>query len=159
MILREIAFSLSAVLSAAVETKKCYLSEFSSEKHDLTRKYAELHEEGHEEFGPSYGTWQEEAIATGELFPGRTLVRPRVDFGNSARTENSRTCTKNYISSDSHSPGIFTVQCCCRHPKLLGISVMDRAKEFLRRSQYYCRDSKRCRRLAFMTIHATFQDL
>jgi len=38
--------------------------------------------------------------------------------------ENARSCRKHYTKSESHSPGIFTVQCVCSHPKLIGISVM-----------------------------------
>ncbi len=61
---------------------------------------------------------------TGEIFPGRPTVRPGVDFGISSRTENKAGCRKFYSKSDSHSPGMFTVQCFCQYPKLLGLSVM-----------------------------------
>ncbi len=65
-----------------------------------------------------------DAKLTGELFPCHHEVRPRIDFGPSSRTENRKSCRKNYDSSDSHSPGIFTVLCTCRHPVLSGFSVM-----------------------------------
>ncbi len=68
--------------------------------------------------------WMTESQRTGEFFPGRPQVRPLLNFGSSSRKENTRTCRKNYLKSDSHSPGIFTVQCVCRHPKLIGASVM-----------------------------------
>jgi len=45
-------------------------------------------------------------------------------FGPSSREENARSCRKLYTKSETHSPGIFTVQCVCSHPKLIGISVM-----------------------------------
>ena len=33
-------------------------------------------------------------------------------------------CPKSYRASESHSRGIFTVQCYCRYPKILRLSVM-----------------------------------
>jgi len=62
---------------------------------------------------------------TGQLFPGHPMVRPSIDFGRSARNENESKCRKDYRASDTHSPGIFTVQCVCRYPKVIGVSVMD----------------------------------
>ena len=56
-------------------------------------------------------------------------MRPSAYFGSTARSENTAGCKKNYRKSDHHSQGIFTVQCCCRYPKLLGISVMSECEE------------------------------
>lgn len=33
-------------------------------------------------------------------------------------------CSKDYRRAPSHSPGLFTVQFSCSHPKLLGVTVM-----------------------------------
>lgn len=66
-----------------------------------------------------------EASETGQVFPINPLVRLCIDFGRSKRVENSMSCRKNYRESDTHSPGIFTVQCVCRYPKLIEVSVMD----------------------------------
>ena len=74
--------------------------------------------------GDPQENWLSEAQRTGEIFPGRPIVRPGLDFGLNSHKENAKQCRKNYTKSDTHSPGIFTVQCVCRHPKLLGVSVM-----------------------------------
>ena len=69
------------------------------------------------------------AARTGELFPGRPLVRPRVKFCNALGTDEwSDECEKKYRHGASHSPGLFTLQCACSHPKLIGVSVMLRAE-------------------------------
>lgn len=51
-------------------------------------------------------------------------MRPRVHFGRTSKRGNILSCRKHYTTSDTHYPGIFTVQCFCRNPKLIGISVM-----------------------------------
>ena len=58
-----------------------------------------------------------------EFFPGSCVKRPGLDFAKTSRPENMTECRKHYRSSDSHFLGIFTVQCCCNFPKVLGISV------------------------------------
>lgn len=64
-----------------------------------------------------------EAANCGDLFPGRPLLHQRVVFKNS-KTEGWREeSAKEDRNSPSHSPGLFTVQCACEHPKLLGVSV------------------------------------
>ena len=60
----------------------------------------------------------------GRFFPCRRVVRPGLDFGKTAKEENIAGFRKKYRSSDSHSPGICTGQCCCKFLKTLGISVM-----------------------------------
>ena len=69
--------------------------------------------------------WMMEAQRTGEIFPGCPQGRPRLNFGASSKRENARSCRKNYTKSETHSPGIFTVQCVCIHPKIIGVSVME----------------------------------
>ena len=53
--------------------------------------------------------------------------RPRVHFGKSQSHPSvlKEDCTKNYKNGLTHSPGIFTIQCVCSSPKMLGIVVMD----------------------------------
>lgn len=51
-------------------------------------------------------------------------MRPGLYFVSSSKKENSRSCRKNYRKPEAITAGIFTVQCVCRHPKLLGVSVM-----------------------------------
>ena len=68
--------------------------------------------------------WVREAQRTGELFLGRPQVRPGIDFGRAKKTANVRSCRKNYTKPYSQSHGLFIVQCECRNPKLIGVSVM-----------------------------------
>ena len=68
--------------------------------------------------------WLSEANRTGESFPLRRFVRPRIDFGKTSRAENMVGCRKSCQASESNYPGIFKVQFCCVYPKLLGLSVM-----------------------------------
>lgn len=70
-------------------------------------------------------SWKEEAVEVAEIFPSRSLARPRVEISELSKTENIQNCRKNYIPSDYQYSGLFPVQCCCRHHKLLGISVMN----------------------------------
>lgn len=72
-----------------------------------------------------FSNWMEDARRTGELFPGRPIVRPRVKFENNRKEDGNRSCSKKYRYSRAHSPGLFTVQCTCSQPKILGISVME----------------------------------
>lgn len=65
-----------------------------------------------------------EVQITGEIFPGRPEVRPRIDLGATANDENTCSCFKHYVTSNTHSLGIFTVQCACPNAKLLGFSLM-----------------------------------
>ena len=60
----------------------------------------------------------------GIFFFDRRVVRPGLYFRKTAKEENIAGFRKKYRSSDSHSPGICTGQCCCKFPKILGISVM-----------------------------------
>lgn len=70
-----------------------------------------------------------EAAITGELYPGRPLCRPRILFKNGKDGEGwNERCEKDYRYHRSHSPGLFTVQCACKRPKLLGITVMNRSE-------------------------------
>jgi len=50
------------------------------------RFYNATHRKGTGLNEPAGQDWLEEAQRTGELFPGRPQVRPRLDFGLSARS-------------------------------------------------------------------------
>ena len=67
--------------------------------------------------------WLSESNCTGEFFPGRTAVRPRIDSGKTSRAENIARSRKSYRASQLHSPGIFTEECCCTYTNILGLSV------------------------------------
>lgn len=86
--------------------------------------YDVTHEAGDHLMGNEQEDWLSEAQRTGEIFPGRPIIRTGLDFGPSSRKENARINRKCYNKSNSHSRGIFTVQCVCLHSKLLGVSVM-----------------------------------
>ena len=51
-------------------------------------------------------------------------MHPGLDFGEEGKDQNSKLCRKMYKKSETHSPGIFTVQCVCRYQKIIGITVM-----------------------------------
>ena len=124
LILRCLARFVSLVLLKCIEIRKRYYNLFEQNQTEGARIYNETHRFGIGLPESEHLSWLKEAQTTGEFFPGREQVRPGVYFGNSSRKENARSCKKNYSKSDSHSPGIFTVQCVCSNPKLLGVSVM-----------------------------------
>lgn len=66
-----------------------------------------------------------EAAITGDIFPGRPLLRKRVWFKNQSDGEWREECNKDYLYDASHSPGLFTSQRACVHSKLSGVSVSD----------------------------------
>jgi len=123
--IRQIAKSLWRLLEQSVVARHQYLEAFMNEVPEITQQYTTEHRDGTGVVQGTYNSLMEEAQAMGEIYPGRPVVRPRVDFGTTSIQENGKTCAKSYVRSKSHSPGLFTVQCCCRHPKLIGISVMD----------------------------------
>ena len=86
--------------------------------------YNLLHRNGVVMADTVHDNWLREAQRTGKIFPAQPQVRHLMMFGNTSRKENSRSCRKNYVKPDSRSPGIFTVQCVCRHHKLIGVPVM-----------------------------------
>ena len=88
------------------------------------RMYNSLHMNGNALGDVGDGGWLSEAERMGEFFPVRPQIRPMMTFGDSSKKGNSRSCRKNYMKSDSHSPVVFTVQCVCQYPKIIGLSVM-----------------------------------
>ncbi len=122
---RRIASALKEILEYSADLRKAYYYKFDDELPKPSSDYSKTHKSGNGLQTPHYSSWQEEARIVGEIFPGRLVVRPRVEFGDYSKVENSRSCAKHYIRSESHSPGLFTVECCCKHPKLIGVSIMD----------------------------------
>ena len=55
-------------------------------------------------------------------------MRPRVSFSDKSGLTEKKFISKRYQNSNTHSPGLSTVQCTCSHPKILGLSVMDDAE-------------------------------
>lgn len=88
------------------------------------KTYKDDHQDGTNMGDYGSENWLDEAMHTGELFPSHPIVRPCIEFGRTKRTENNRNCRNIYRASDSHSLEIFTVQCACKYPKLIGLSVM-----------------------------------
>ena len=93
-----------------------------------SQEYENDHKEGTKISGFEYRSWMEEVKASGKVFPGRPVVRPRIDFEGTRQEENSRSCNKKYAASTMFGPGIFTVQCCCKFLNVLGVSVMESCK-------------------------------
>jgi len=123
--LRVLAQCVASVLHRAVDVRSNFFLKFDERSKNDIRSYNARHRHGTTEMPVPCNNWLDEAARTGELFPGRPEVRPRIDFGRDGRSrENTRNCRKLYTKSETHSPGIFTVQCACRNPKLLGLSVM-----------------------------------
>lgn len=122
--LKSLSKTIAEVIKAGIKVRENYYLLFAKFERDDVRSYNYYNREGN---GLPYFlsvSWLSEEQSTGEFFPGREIVRPSVNFGTSSKKENARSCRKNYSKSDSHSPGIFTVQCVCSHPKLIDISVM-----------------------------------
>ncbi len=123
--IRNVAFNVAEAVHCAQFVRLNYLQRFYAEMNNEVKAYKETHEHGDDFSVIVDENWLKEAAKTGQIFPVNPMVRPFIDFGRSKRTENTRSCRKNYRSSDSHSPGIFTAQCACKYPKLIGLSVMD----------------------------------
>ncbi len=71
------------------------------------------------------GKMTEESKKTDELFPGKQQIRPGISFRSNSQVENARTCRKKYRKSDTNTPGIFTAQCVCSKPKMLGTEIVN----------------------------------
>jgi len=121
-LLKDVASCIASILRCAVDTAMEFPTKFLALATPEAVAYANDHEAGDDPVQPEH--WLDEAQRTVELFPCHPEVRPRIGFGPSSKSENMRNCRKNYIKGTSHSPGIFTVLCTCRHPILIGFSVM-----------------------------------
>ena len=123
---RILAHEVANILSHAERVRDEYFWKFSSSAGEDIASYTLTHRSGDAlniEILP--GGWMGESSRTGQLFPGNPIVRPCIEFGRTKKAENTKSCRKHYRKSDSHSPGIFTAQCVCRYPKLIGVSVME----------------------------------
>ena len=122
--IRELCKAVSGALRRSNEVHIEYFIRFSGKQSGECESCNRQHRTG--EGIPLHGTenWLKESQRTGELFPGRPIVRPGLDFGQDGKDENSKHCRKNYKKSETHSPEIFTVQCVCQYPKVVGASVM-----------------------------------
>ena len=115
---RAVSLATADVICKALDSRESYFHTFGSEGKDDISTYKETHKNGKGIANPLNLGWFEEA----------SQVRPNINFGATSTVENSRTCRKNYGGIRSHTPRIFTVVCVCRHPKLLGVSVMTKTE-------------------------------
>ena len=122
--LPSLALLVSLVINESIRRCSNFCDLFTRNDTDDVRTYTEIHREGNRAAEFEYTGWLSEAQTTGGIFSGRKQVRPNEDFGTHSRKANDLSCKKNYLNSDSHSPGIFTVQCVCSNSNLMGISVM-----------------------------------
>ena len=135
-VLRDLALITAALLEQSIVERERFMEFFKLERSFQSLLYEEHHKVGKgmsilDQSGlsqPEKKSWVEEAQTSGEIFTGRPVVRPRIDFGTTSKDENSKQCTKVYKASTAFSSGIFTVQCVCKFPKLLGISIMENFK-------------------------------
>ena len=122
--LRTLVRSIEIVLRRSIVIRRQYLEKLDIKQSTERMKYTTQHRYGPGLTIPRKDSWIDKAIRTGELFPRRPEIRPRIHFGTTSRKENLLSCRKNYSMSDAHSPGIFTAQYICEHPRLMGLSVM-----------------------------------
>ena len=126
---RSLTFVVASIVTSAVEVGQRYFEKFESNQSDHVRIYSSIHQGETGIADDSNKSWLSGAQRTGEIFPKRPVVKPRLDFGASSKRVNARTCIKNYVKSEMHSPGTFTMQCVCSHPKIIGVSVMAECEE------------------------------
>lgn len=126
--IREAALVVSNLLGSSISQREKFFQCFALERSFQSEAYEKDHKFGNGLHYVPHLSMYEEALRTGEIFPGRVLIRPRLDFGRTKNAENDHECSKKYAASKRFTPGIFTVQCCCSYPKILGISVMDRCE-------------------------------
>ena len=112
------------IIWKAIDVRNRYQDLFQAHQTEDTRLYNLRHRVFTALANTADGNWFSEAQKTGEFFAGHPQMRPLMTFGNSSQKENTRFCRKNYLKSDTQNPGIFTVQCVCNHPKLIGLSIM-----------------------------------
>ena len=109
----------------SVEVREHYCSKFYSAVADSISRYRDRHQHGTSmELSDIEPNWLSDDCRTRQSFPGRLLLRPSVGFESSLKAENTAGCPKMYCKSDSHSPVVFIVQCCCRYPNLYVFPVM-----------------------------------
>lgn len=138
----DIAQSVSILLRSAITVRDAYSFRFPTKQTFAAQQYSTQFEHLVQVELPEFGIGcnldhnqrdesgllpiaASSASRSGEIHPGRPLVRPRIQFTSSSGRDGwSEECSKNYRHGLNHSPGLFTVQCTCSHPKLLVISVM-----------------------------------
>ena len=141
----------ASVISAALETWANYFHHYRGNTGNEISRCSDRHRTDNVIECDTKLIWCEKAQMAGELFPARPLVRPNVYFGFSSRSENSRSCRKTHDSARAHTPGIFTVQCVCRHPKLNRYPLWRKQEEWVLRYLFFCHASN-VRRVPVTTI-------
>ena len=118
--LRENIASMSTLVNEHIEQARTYFETFDTQLTDdcksYWKKYGSVHIPPLE--------IQESSSVLGISFPGRRMYRPPFQCDQKETKE----CGKRYPQSKSHSPGLMTVQCVCKYPKLIGFILMDKAE-------------------------------
>ena len=99
---RRLAFIVASILTSSMEVRRKYYEQFESNQRDDIRFHNSMHQYGAGLADDSNESWLAEEQRTGEIFPGRPAVRPRLDSGAWSKRENARKCRKNYTKSESH---------------------------------------------------------
>ena len=123
--IRNLLFNISECIREYIDLYGYSMKEFNRRKATDSRLYRQNHIESSVSARISMmNCTVENMYETGEVYPNLPLVRPRVILRE--KKEEAELCTKHYKNNMTHSPGIFTVQCTCISPKLLGVIAMDR---------------------------------
>lgn len=110
---------LSFMLEARIKLFEKYIDKMAASMHksclDYWKKYGDLSE-------LQYDSTPADRPSQTSLyvFPGRKRCRSGIKFERHDR----QLCTKNYFKGTSKIPSFLTVQCSCRHPKLLGFVIL-----------------------------------
>ena len=99
--LRGLVGEVALILKSAVSVRNKFVEAYDKEKFDGAAQYEHDHRHGSNNMEGVLEDFLLEAQRTGELFPGRPEVRPRVDFGSTSKDENTRSCHKHYVASNS----------------------------------------------------------
>lgn len=124
ILVRNAAKKVTTILIQSDHVCTDYAEKFQSRMNADIVSYNQQHKFGIGLDFPALDDWIIYSLRTRQRFPGHPFVRPCIDFGCTKKDENTKSCRKVHRKSDSHWPGMFTVQCVSKHPKIIGISVM-----------------------------------
>ena len=124
MKVKELSISILYILYDSFKVQESFSTIFNAKQNEEARECTKHFKEPTAVLSQPKNNWLDEVSDTGEFFPLNPIVVTNVSFSDSSRLENVAKCRKIYKSSDSHSPGIFRVQCMCSCPKLIVHSVM-----------------------------------
>ena len=94
--LRNLSMATAEVIKSAIQARQTYFTLFDAKRGsdviDYETKYRNIADSS--VVGGEY--WLCDAQRTGEIFPGRPEIRPRISFGANNQMKNAKTCRKTY---------------------------------------------------------------